>query len=196
MGQWLEQLKNVISPALQNAETHLVSGVFSKHVPNEVLAGVLRDFAQTLPQADIILGLSSDDTPLLFELSQSLRIPFVYATKLDLVETDDTETSGFIQDERLLQVRVSGDTLAIAKGAIAPQSRVLVFRDVLTDAVATLGLLRLAELSQAQVIGVACLLEKGYLGGRSRIIVRGLPIWTVLSLAKRQGLVIFDDRAG
>ncbi len=189
----LEQFKNFV---LQQPEAVLQAGVLTQHLSPPMIATVIQVLQAQLPPADVILAAPSDHPVLIFALSQALGIPFVSAQLLDIVETDDADSSGFLQDNLLLQVQVSGKTLAIARGALPKKARVLIFRDVLSQGIMTLGLLHLIEYSQASAVGVAALIEKSYLGGRSRIAVAasGIQIEALLCLAQVDGRVVLEKR--
>lgn len=190
----LEFFHQVIVAALPDAETKLSSGKLSQLLPPKVIGAAVLTLQSVLPPADVILAVGTDDQALVFELSISLGIPFVTAKKLDLVVSDDSDSSGFLTDQNLLQIQMAGETYAIARGAIAPQSRVLIFRDVLTDGVLTMGLLYLIDYSAAACVGVAAMIEKGYLGGRSRIAMHGVDLWVLVVLAKKRGQIMLEQR--
>ncbi len=193
---WLEQFQDLVMAALPQADLMLQSGELGRQLTPEMAVAVIEALQKTLPEADVILAAPNDDPMLIFELSRCLNIPFVKAQILDVVQTDDSDSSGFIQDQLLLQVQVSGETYAIAKGAIAENSRVLIFRDVLSEGIITLGLLHLVQYSGASAVGVAVLVEKGYLSGRSRIAVaiNGIEVWSLLNLARIDGRVVLEKR--
>jgi adenine/guanine phosphoribosyltransferase-like PRPP-binding protein len=193
---WLEQFQDLVVSALPQADTVLLSGVLGRQLAPEMVMATIEALQKTLPEADVILAAPTDDPILIFELSRCLNIPFVGAQILDVVETDDSDSNGFLQDELLLQVQISGATYAIAKGAIAENSRVLIFRDVLSEGIMTLGLLHLTQYSGASAVGVAVLVEKGYLSGRSRIAmaVDGIEVWSLLNLARINDQVVLEKR--
>ena len=190
---YLEQFKDFI---LQQPEAVLQAGVFTQQLSPLMIMALIEALQPHLPPADVILAAPSDHPVLVFALSQGLGIPFVSAQILDVVETDDADSSGFLQDDSLLQVQISGKTLAIARGALPQKARVLIFRDVLGQGIMTLGLLHLIEYSRASAVGVATLIEKSYLGGRSRIAVAasGIEVQALLCLAQANGRVIVEKR--
>lgn len=192
----LEQFKDVILAALPQADSILLSGELSRHLKPEVIVAAIGALQHHLPQADVILAASFDDPALIFELSLRLGIPFVTAQIMDVILSDDTDSSGFLQNDQLLQVQTAEKTLAIAKGAIPKNARVLIFRDVLDEAVMTLSLLHLTQYSGASAVGVAALTEKGYLGGRNRIAmaVPGIETQALVVLARVGERVILEKR--
>jgi adenine/guanine phosphoribosyltransferase-like PRPP-binding protein len=192
----LEQFQDVILTALPQAESVLLPGVLSRYLPPQVIAAAIGALQSNLPKADIILAASFDDPALIFELSLRLGIPFVTAQMIDVILSDDTDSSGFVQNDQLLQVQAAEQTIAIAKGAIPEKARVLVFRDVLDEGIITLSLLHLTQYSGATAVGVAALIEKGYLGGRNRIAmaVPGIETQALVVLARAEGQVILEKR--
>jgi adenine/guanine phosphoribosyltransferase-like PRPP-binding protein len=193
----LEQFQSAILAALPQAESILLPGVLSKYLPPNLMIAAIAVLQHHLPKADIILAASFDDPVLIFELSLRLGVPFVTAQILDVIDSDDTDSSGFLQNDQLLQVQVAGQTLAIAKGSIPEKAKVLVFRDVLDEGVMTLSLLHLTQYSGASAVGVAALIEKGYLGGRNRVAmaVPGIEVQALLALARVEDQVILEKRS-
>ncbi len=192
----LEQFQDVVLAALPQADSILLPSELSRYLQPEVMAAAIGALQNNLPAADIILAASFDDPALIFELSLRLGIPFVTAQIVDVILSDDTDSSGFLQNDQLLQVQVAEQTIAIVKGAIPQNARVLVFRDVLDEGIMTLSLLHLTQYSGASAVGVAALIEKGYLGGRNRIAmaVPGIEIQALVVLARAEGLVILEQR--
>ena len=192
----LEQFQDVVLAALPEADSVLLPGELSRYLKPEVMVAVIGALKRNLPEADLILAASFDDPALIFELSLRLGIPFVTAQILDVILSDDTDSSGFLQNDQLLQVQAAEKTLAIVRGAIPKNARVLVFRDVLDEGVMTLSLLHLTQYSGALAVGVAALIEKGYLGGRNRIAmaVPGIETQALVVLARAAGRVILEKR--
>jgi adenine/guanine phosphoribosyltransferase-like PRPP-binding protein len=192
----LEQFQDVVLAALPNADTVLSSGELSRYLKPEVIVATIEALQSDLPKADVILAASFDDPVLIFELSLRLGIPFVTAQIMDVILSDDTDSSGFLQNDQLLQVQAAERTLAIAKGAIPQGAKVLVFRDVLDEGIISLSLLHLTQQSQAVAVGVAALIEKGYLGGRNRVAIAapGIEIQSLVVLARAEGRVILEKR--
>ena len=190
---YLEQFKDFI---LQQPEAVLQAGVFTQQLSPLMIMALIEALQPHLPPADVILAAPSDHPVLVFALSQGLGIPFVSAQILDVIATDDADSSGFLQNDSLLQLQILGKTLAIARGALPQKARVLIFRDLLSQGIMTLGLLHLIEYSQASVAGVATLIEKSHLGGRSRIAVAasGIEVQALLCLAQANGRVIVEKR--
>ena len=186
----------MILTALPQADSVLLPGELSRHLKPEVIVAAIGALQSNLPEADVILAASFDDPALIFELSLRLGIPFVTAQIMDVILSDDTDSSGFLQNDQLLQVQTAEKTLAIAKGAIPQNARVLVFRDVLDEGIMTLSLLHLTQYSKASAVGVAVLIEKGYLGGRNRIAmaVPGIETQALVVLARSEGRVILEKR--
>jgi adenine/guanine phosphoribosyltransferase-like PRPP-binding protein len=188
------QLLALIASVLPKAEQVLRSGQLEPLMSPQIIGEIIQSLSPSLPDADVILTLDSDDAAFVFELSLCLNIPFVSAKWLDLVPSDDAAFGEFLQDSNLLQIRNGQDTIAIAKGSILPESRVLVFRDVLSTGAATFGLLHLARLSGATVVGVATVIEKGYLGARSRLAMQQVEVFAAVQLARRHDQVILEKR--
>jgi adenine/guanine phosphoribosyltransferase-like PRPP-binding protein len=188
------QLSAFIASVLPQADQVLRSGQLAPHLNQAMILEVLSQLEHQLPQADVILALETDAAAFVFEFSLFLKIPFVSAKILDLVSSDDTEHGTFLQDHNLHQVRCEHETLAMARGAIAQGSRVLVFRDVLSTGITTLGLLHLVGVAGAETVGVVSLIEKVHLGGRSRLAMQGVTVFTAVELAQKHQDTIFEQR--
>jgi adenine/guanine phosphoribosyltransferase-like PRPP-binding protein len=191
----LPKLTAFVESVLPQADQVLRSGQLAPHLNQDMILEILAHLAAQLPSADLILALETDAAAFVFELSLFLKIPFVSAKILDVVSSDDTDSSAFLQDHNLQQVRCGQDTLAVAKGAIAQGSQVLVFRDVLSKGITTLGLLHLVSGAGAQAVGVVSLIEKGHLGGRSRLAMQQIPVFAAVRLAQVQQQTIFEQRS-
>ncbi len=191
----LEQFQTFLLSVLSDADQSLKSGLFSKRLPPPVLSAALEVLTRSLPTVDLILASGTDDPVLVFELAQCLGVPFVTIQQLDVVDTDDADSSGFVQDDSLIQVQVSGDTYAMKRGAIPVGARVLIFRDVLAEGIMTLGLIHLIQQAQAEPIAVAALVEKGYLVGRSRIAMHHILVSSLVVLARVGEIVRFERRS-
>jgi adenine/guanine phosphoribosyltransferase-like PRPP-binding protein len=190
------QLLAWIESVLPKADEVLHSGRLAAYLSPPMMIEAMDVLAPRLPKADVILGLGLDDAALIFELSMRLNLPFVSAKFLDVVPSDDTDSSGFLQDPNLLQVQCKQETLAIAKSAVSVGSRVLIFRDLLSSGVTTLALLDLVTQANATPVGVATLIEKGYLGARSRLGVHNLEVFAGVSLARQHEAIILEQRSG
>jgi adenine/guanine phosphoribosyltransferase-like PRPP-binding protein len=189
------KLRAFVESVLPQADQILRSGQLAAHLNQDMILETIKHFETQLPNADLILALETDAAAFVFELSLFLKIPFVSAKILDLVSSDDSDSSTFLQDHNLQQVRCGQDTLAVARGAIAPGSRVLVFRDVLSTGITTLGLLHLVNGAGAEAAGVVSLIEKGHLGGRSRLAVQQIPVFAAVGLTQVQQRTIFEQRS-
>jgi adenine/guanine phosphoribosyltransferase-like PRPP-binding protein len=194
MAQAPNQLLALIASVLPQAEQVLRSGQLEPLLSPPMVAEAIAALAPQLPQTDVILTLDSDEAALIFELSVRLKIPFVSAKLLDLVVSDDTSSNGFLSDSNLLQVRVGQDTFAIAKGSIPPNSRVLIFRDVLASGANTIGLLHLTRRAGANSVAVATLIEKSYFGARSRLAMQHIEVHAAVILSQKDNQIIFEQR--
>ncbi|MFN3267183.1 MAG: hypothetical protein ACK41E_10160 [Deinococcales bacterium] len=169
---------------LPNAEHLMLSGL-ATHLTPAMIHEAVEHLRDQLPPADVILALHSDSAALVFELSLSLKIPFVSASVLDVVASDDLETTDFLADPNLLQVHSGQDTFGIARSAISPQSRVLLFRDVLVRDTDILPLLQLVTAANAKPVGVATLIEAAHLDARATLAKQGIAVFSVIVLKRK-----------
>lgn len=192
----LERFHHLVSALLADGEAGFSRQTLLSKLDVEAMIAACQALANLLPNVDGLVLLGLKEPVMCLALANTINCPFVMVGDLDLVmNADEDATPEFADRADLLQLAFRQRTLAIDRTAIPIGAEVIVFDELLEVGAESLALVHLAQKAGAKVLAVAALTEKTHLGARSRLQIQGVPVISLVQVAKHGGQLILEQRS-
>ncbi len=183
----MQQLKERISREGKNLGGGIlkVDGFINHQVDPELMDACGQAFAERFKDLGATKVLTAEISGIAPALTtaQHLGIPVVYARKHKPITMPDQVYL------TLAPSHTKGNTveLIVSPEYLSSKEKVLIIDDFLASGATILGLARLAQTAGARVVGIGALVEKTFEKGREILAPLGVPVVSLVAIARMDG---------